>query len=188
MSPLGEAVGTTCCAPVARDARGAILDAVRTSPGLPLGSLRARCGMGWGGIYHHLRALKAAGLVKIEVAGRKHRVFPAGEHASDEAAGKAAGLRLPGATTRLRIASVVAARPGIGAAQIAQELSLAEGLVRHHLRGLAKDGLVARPEAKTWTVEPAPCLLGLLEDVAARPLGPRVNDLGEFTVRAPSLL
>jgi len=123
--------------------RHALVELVERAPGLTINELRAGLGMGWGTLYHHLRALESTGRVHSVALGRRRLVYPT-PVASDRRVMAEALLR--GRTARA-IAQYVAGAPNAGVAQIAKALGLRPRVVYYHAKRLTDLGVLTATHA-----------------------------------------
>ncbi|MEA3189604.1 MAG: hypothetical protein QOD77_186 [Thermoplasmata archaeon] len=118
--------------------RQRILDAVTSRPGLHLKELQELVGVAWGTLVHHVRRLEGTGhLVSVRQGPRK--LLYAANTPESRAREDLAALRNG---TALRIATAVAAKPGIRHNAVCAELDLQPAAVSKHLAKLAQAGLV----------------------------------------------
>lgn len=118
--------------------RARVHDAVANEPGVTLSEVQQRAGIAWGTTVHHLRRLESHGLV-VSVSQRAHRrYFLANTPAAAQRAALAAILH----PTARRIATLVAAQPGIDQTGLCQTLGLNGPAASKHLAQFRSHGLV----------------------------------------------
>lgn len=118
--------------------RQQIMALVTAQPGVPLGELMGRLDMGWGTIYHHVRIMTRAGLLRTETVGRRRLVFPC--RWSREADAVPYGL-LKGRSAR-RIARSIIARPDQSVLDVCESTGESPRVVYYHVRRLIEAELL----------------------------------------------
>jgi predicted transcriptional regulator len=116
--------------------RAALLDAIRTTPGIGTAELGRTLDLSPGTLGYHLRTLEKAGLVKSLLAGRDRLWFEAGAKAP--APGELSLLD----PSRRAIHETVTREPGLSQTDLARRLDMALPTVHHHVKALAETGAV----------------------------------------------
>ena len=120
-------------------ARASILDHVRRRPGISVTALRRATSLGWGSLYHHLRRLLLADLVRVAAAGGARLVFPA--EAVPDARGCALRRALACPAT-LAVLDAVAAGAGRDVEAVRAATGMKARVVHYHLKRLVQVGAV----------------------------------------------
>lgn len=146
---------------VSETVRERLLREVRDHPGLSLSELMTRLGIGWGTLHHHATALEAQRLVRIETAGRRRLVFPAGQ--SPMVAAEARGLVYGGPARRIALA--LRDRPGQSILELCERTGNSPRAVYYHVKRLLEGGLLRSSSSTRHSdLEPTPLLLELVVD------------------------
>lgn len=117
--------------------RERLLKLIQESPGIPMGELMARAGLGWGTLYHHLNKLVRAGHVRTSTSGRRRLIYPVAPGVVQEEIVKTGLLR---GRTALAIARLVEARPGMSILDITNALDESPRAVYYHVKRLMDAG------------------------------------------------
>jgi len=142
--------------------RQRILDHVEADPGLTLGDLKARVGVGWGTLYHHVERMSEAALLRSVVVGRRHVVFPAASPRDDVEAAMCGILR---GKTALRLAVALTARPRQSILDLSTSLGLSPRAVYYHVKRMVDAGLLTSSSpTRHFNLIPHPRLQVMLED------------------------
>lgn len=137
-----------------------ILDLVRKTPGLPVGELVKRLGLGSGTIHYHLERLADQRLIRTVVAGRRRLVFPVDRDA-DARDAKALSL-VRGRTSRL-VAEAILAQPTCSIVDVVNATGESARAVYYHVKLLKNAGLVLSASSKRYrALKAAPHLASIL--------------------------
>ncbi|HWH09167.1 MAG TPA: helix-turn-helix domain-containing protein [Candidatus Thermoplasmatota archaeon] len=139
----------------------AILQAVRESPGRPVGELVKRMSLGSGTIHYHLERLAEQKLIRTVVAGRRRLVFPLDR---DGDARDARALSLVRGRTSRVVAEAILASPGCSILDVMASTGESARTVYYHVKLLKTAGLVLSASSKRYrALQPAPHLASILE-------------------------
>lgn len=119
--------------------RQQILAIVRAQPGIPIGELMGRLGIGWGTVYHHIAKLTRQGLIRTHASGRRRLIFPAPYAIEPQ---EAPGFAIVRGATAQRIARSILAKPGQSVGEICQDVAESPRVVYYHVKRLLEAGLV----------------------------------------------
>lgn len=119
--------------------RQQILAIVKAQPGIPIGELMSRLGIGWGTVYHHISKLTRAGLIRTHASGRRRLVFPSPFAVEPQDAPAYAIVH--GATAQ-RVARAIVEKPGRSITDLCAELNESARVVYYHVKRLLDAGLV----------------------------------------------
>lgn len=117
--------------------RRQLLEAIQASPGLTVGELRAKAGLHYTTVLHHVRLLEEVGLVQRQRVGGQWHCFPHAIGATER--NRTVAARSPTSEAVLR---VVAANPGIRASDAARAVGIAPSSMKHHIDRLESWGLL----------------------------------------------
>ena len=154
----------------APDAPDRILRIVRSQPGVPVSKLRTLSGLGWGALYHQLKRMEAAGLVRTVRSRRRALVLPGESEEPDDVVRARALLAHPAVAAVARAIADGGARdvPTLAAACGARER-----VTYHHVKRLRECGLVSSSHpARHENLVATPRLLHLLWDEPPGEPGP----------------
>lgn len=143
--------------PLAAPQRKAMMDVIKTRPGISVGDLKEEMPFGWASLYYHLGILIDAGLVKDvldEIDGRRRHLYPVLK-----------GGRIPKpknpepvlSAPSTQVARAIIDRPGMNLQELIDELGMTPRNVYYHVRRLEEAGLI-KSSSKTR-----------YRDLAARP-------------------
>jgi predicted transcriptional regulator len=140
---------------VSKHAPERILATLKTNPGIHAGRLAKHVGLSWNGAAHHLRKLRAAGLVAtLRVSNRRLYFLP-----EDDAYARVASV-LTSAAARA-IAHRICTDAGRNAREIANATQLSRRVVYHHTKRLRDIGLVTA-EGEPLRFRPTALLVRLM--------------------------
>ena len=143
------------------DTSKAILLAAREAPGIPVGELVKRLGLGSGTIHYHLERLAEQKLIRTVVAGRRRLVFPLDR---DGEARDARALSLVRGRTSRLVAEAILAQPGCSIVEVVEATGESARAVYYHVKLLKSAGLVLSASSKRYrALQPAPHLASILE-------------------------
>lgn len=143
------------------EVRRRILDVLQEEGSMPVSRLRQRVGLGWGSLYHQLRRMEEAGLVRMIRAGQRQIVV--GMRAGEAENLAVARAHIQGDTAR-RIAELIASGSGLDTARIAEQLKISPRTVRYHIQRLTSAGLVtAASRTRHAFLRATPLLAAALE-------------------------
>lgn len=147
-----------------------LLAVARGRPGLTLSEAREALCTSWGSLYRHLVRLQRAGLVRLQIVGRRRLLFPVGEvevSVKPSVMEAAAFLRQP--TARV-IAVAIVLKPGQSVPDIAKSLSLTSRVVYHHVQRLLVMGLIqSSSQTRHRDLTPTQLLSDALEAAGSKP-------------------
>ncbi|HVL49274.1 MAG TPA: MarR family transcriptional regulator [Candidatus Thermoplasmatota archaeon] len=124
--------------------RAALLEAIKATPGVTFTELRARFRAASGTLVHHLRTLERHRLVTSRRDGALRRFFVAGTSPAVLAA-------TTPSPAQGRILAMLAEGP-LSQREIAERLGITKQGANHHVKTLARRGLIAVREDGRWTV------------------------------------
>lgn len=155
---------------------GKILQIVQHAPGLPIGEIIHRSGLGAGTVYYHLHRLEEKGVIKTAAAGRRRLVFPA--VLAENRDRDALALSILRGRTCYAVAAAIRNRPNVSILDIILQLRQSPRAVYYHVKRLREAGLLKSSSATRYrNLSPGPDLSRLLEQVEAG--GTLENDAGE---------
>lgn len=130
------------------------------SPGLPVGAIVRRLGLGAGTVQYHLHRLNEKGVIRTVAVGRRTLVFPRGAFGQDL---EARGLSLLYGRTCRAIAEAIVRRRGASVTEICAETGKSHRVVYYHVKLLMEAGLVVSASPTRFrNLTPAPRLVLLL--------------------------
>ena len=142
--------------------RERILQTVEREPGASPTRIVDALGIGWSTLYYHVKALEAAGRVRIVSAGRHTFLYPPGM-VGDLKRSVQRSVLLGG---RARLVAEEAARtPGHDVGSLAETLQVSPRVVYHHVRRLVEAGLLRSSMPRRYRdLAPTEPLLALLAE------------------------
>lgn len=143
--------------------RKLLFQLVKNNPGITVTHVAEAVPYGWASLYHHLRILTEAGLIKSRGAGRRRLLYAAVP--GQTIPRKIAAAPILGATAR-RIADHIAENPGISLAKLASDLELSDRLAYYHLHNLVQAKLIRTGGRTRYDeITPTPKLKALLAEM-----------------------
>lgn len=144
--------------PLEAPQRKAMLDVIKSRPGISVGDLKEEMPFGWASLYYHLGILIDAGLVKDEldaIDGRRRHLYPVLK-----------GGRIPKAKTpepvlsapSTEVATAIIDKPGMNLQELIVELGMTPRNVYYHVRRLEEAGLIkssSKTRYRDLTARPA---------------------------------
>lgn len=146
-------------------ARRQILEIVAERPGISVSQLRREVGLGWGAFYHHLKKLRAQGLLRLRYVGPYRMAFlPKTVEEGDASA----FATLQHETTR-RIAYAVVSNPRCGIKDLVASTGESPRVVYYHVKQLLKAQLIlSGSKTRHVDLRPSPQLCALLASLDDR--------------------
>lgn len=176
VSPQGPSHSQQQTAPPDAHSSLRILRIVEAAPGLPIGEIIQRAGLGAGTVYYHLHRLEERGLIKTAAAGRRRLVFPAVMSESRDRDSVALSI-LRGRTCYAVAAAILDGR-SVSILDVILQLRQSPRVIYYHVKRLREAGLVKSSSSTRYrNLSPSHDLPRLLTQVEAG--GALENDSAE---------